>query len=87
MSKYLRNEQIETVEMANELGMLNIETGLYYVLDSIGLEIWNVLDCPIELKEIVEKMKVVFDVDYNRCYEDVEKLIENMIDKQLVVEV
>jgi len=87
MKRYHKNEEIETVEMADELGMLNIKTGLYYVLDSIGVEIWSMLEQPNDINSIVLALQKEYDVNHLNCKEGVEALIFSMKDKGLILEV
>ncbi|MBI9014114.1 MAG: PqqD family protein [Clostridiales bacterium] len=87
MKRYHRNLKVESAEMTDELGMLNIETGRYHVLDSVGKDVWNLIENPVTVESIVAELVKEYDVDELTCKNDVEVFIDLMLEKQLVLEV
>lgn len=85
--KYIRNEKIVTANISNELGMLNIESGKYYVADSIAVDIWKMLFEAKNINQLVDELINEYDVTFDKCKNDVEKFIQHLVDKKLVLEV
>ena len=59
----------ETIDL--ETVIVNLDTGNYYSLDQIGVEIWNLIEKHISLDEIIE--------DISRRYEGNRTLIEQAV--------
>jgi len=87
MKIFARNEIIEVAEMGDELGMLNLENGMYYVLDSIGTRVWSYLDSPQNINQIVDKLLLEYDVINEECNEDISNLLNSMLEKCIIKEV
>lgn len=85
--KYVRNMQIETATMGDEVGMLNVETGKYFILDPIASDIWNALEKPMTMNHLVTHLMEIYEVDQETCYVETKfflsELIENKLVKQL----
>ena len=66
-----RAEGFTTAPVQDELMMLNVEQGAYYSLDPIAAEIWNMLESPLSVNEIVENLLKRYDVSQEQCETDV----------------
>lgn len=67
-----------------EIVILHVETGLYYRLPSIGAEIWELVQTPRRVSDIVDSVSSAYDVDAARCEADVVALLEHMAGEQLI---
>ena len=76
---YIRSSNIESAIMGEEVGLLNIETGKYYILDGIGKSIWLLLEKKICLDDLVESLVVEYDVEKNICKKDTEDWLSEMV--------
>lgn len=83
--KYIRNNQIETVEIGNEVGMLDLESGNYHVLDDISAVIWEMLETQSSMDDIVSQLIKLYDVSEEQCRVDVEKLFEKMVKNSIIM--
>lgn len=81
----VRNGSIPTATIDGEVGLMNIETGKYYALNSIGSDIWNKLDKPISLNDLVAALVSEFDIDRQECYSQVKKFVERLIEEGIVI--
>lgn len=86
MVKYRRNDRIETANMGSEVGMLDINTGKYYVLDSIGTDLWNILEESKSFEDIILNITEIYDVSKERCKSDIKVLLREMIKNNILVE-
>lgn len=60
-----------TAQVRDDLMMLNVEQGAYYSLDSIGGEIWKLLEQPARVQDIVDRLQRRYDVSQEQCRVDV----------------
>jgi len=86
-NKFERNIEIEAVNIGNEIGMLDINTGHYYVLDDISTVIWELLEMPLTLNEIVTKLVEKFDISYEECMADVKVLFDEFVDNNIIMRI
>lgn len=75
---------LRPVPMNGNLGMLNIDTGKYLVLNNIGAQILNYAAAPVSVDEIVKKLTHEFDITYADCFESIVPYIEGLQKEQLI---
>jgi len=83
-SLVVQSGDIVACELAGEMALLHFESGIYYGLDETGTSIWRLVQSPRSVREVWEAMLTVYNVDPNRCEEDVLALLQSMIDEHLV---
>lgn len=71
-------------ELGSEVVMLSLRDGIYYGLDAVGAEVWRLIQAPSTIGHIVATIVDTFDVDEERCREDVVALIASLRDRHLV---
>lgn len=81
---YIRNNEIETATMGEEIGMLNVETGKYYILDPIATDIWQALEKPMTVTHLVLHLTQIYEVDQETCFKETEFFLSELIDNKLV---
>ena len=64
--------------------MLNIESGKYFGLDSVGSRIWDLIEKPHTVHELVLKLQEEYDVEENTCRQDVLDFINKLHDQGLI---
>ena len=77
-SMVTRAEGFSTAQVRDDLMMLNVEQGAYYSLDSIGAEIWNLLEQPARVRDLVDRLQQRYEVGPEQCQADVLAFIEEM---------
>jgi hypothetical protein len=77
-------DDVVSCDLDGEAAILNIKDGVYYGLDPIGAKIWNLIQKPILLDNVLKVIMDEYDVDKDRCKNDVLELIEKLIDNGLV---
>jgi hypothetical protein len=77
-------EALVSAPMGDELAMMDLETGKYLVLDRIGAVIWEELDEPIRVRDLVDGLQARFEVDRDRCEADVLTFLRQLQDKGLL---
>jgi hypothetical protein len=76
--KYNRNNKSISGRLHDELVMMNIEQGKYFSLNPVATRIWDLLENPLSLEELVQPLLDEYDVDESQCREDVQNYLEEM---------
>ncbi|MFE4121375.1 lasso peptide biosynthesis PqqD family chaperone [Priestia sp. YIM B13486] len=71
-------------DMGNEKVMLNIENGKYYNLGEIGGDIWESISKPTQVNELVNHILKKYDVQTDKCEEEVISFLDNMYQENLI---
>jgi hypothetical protein len=71
-------------DLGGEAAILNMKSGVYYGLDPIGAQVWNLLQKPHRVAEIREAVVRDYDVEPERCERDVIALLESLLAEGLI---
>ena len=77
-------EHVET-EMNGQVLMMSLDQGKYFALDNTGRRIWELLAEPTPLDRIVTILTEEYDVDAERCSEEVLAFAERLLKNGLIV--
>ena len=80
--KACRAKDAISTELDGETVILNIETGVYNGLDQVGTTIWNLLEKPITFGEITESVMAEYEVEAQRCSDDLCSFLNDLLKKQ-----
>jgi hypothetical protein len=69
-SQVVRSKEQVTASLMGQAVMLNVKTGKYYSLNSVGSRIWELLEQPISVQYLYQKILNEYQVDNQRCEED-----------------
>ncbi|MBI5459355.1 PqqD family peptide modification chaperone [Methanobacterium sp.] len=83
-SKIVVNKDVVSCDLGGETAMLDMKEGVYYGLNEIGTVIWELIQNPITLLEIIDKILEEYEVDEETCYADTVELIKEMEKNGLV---
>ena len=78
------NDDVLFQELHGEAVLLNLKTGVYFGLDSVGTRAWQLLPEHPVLSQILEVIVREYDVAEERCAEDLIRLIAEMREHELV---
>jgi hypothetical protein len=79
----IADDQVSS-ELAGEAVILNLETGKYYGLNSVGARIWNLLQEEKSLGEIRDTILAEYDVEAEQCEQDILELLQKLSDHDLL---
>jgi hypothetical protein len=71
-------------ELQGEAAILNLKTGVYYVLDPVGAAVWKLIEQPRTLASIREAILGEYEVDAVRCERDLFVLLEKLAGEGLI---
>jgi hypothetical protein len=80
-----RSDNFVFNEVDGELVMMNIETGAYASLNETGKSIWQLLDAPKNIADVVSALVDEYDIDQSTCEKEVLPFIENMVKNDVLV--
>ncbi len=80
-----RNKEILTSDLDGEKVMMSIKRGEYYGLGKTGTFIWDNIDEPIKISDLVEMITEKYNVNKNQCFEEISSFINDLIEKELII--
>ena len=76
-------EQV-SCDLAGEVAILDVKSGIYYGLNAVGARIWNLVQEPRTVDEIYVTILEEYDVEADGCRRDIVALLQELLAKELV---
>jgi hypothetical protein len=83
-SRVVRAGEAITAAVDEELVMMDVQAGKYYGLNTVGAEIWQLLESPISVQDLCTTLTQSFEVPSERCTAEVLQFLEQLHTKGLV---
>ena len=80
-----RNNEILTSDLDGEKVMMSIQFGEYYGLGKTGSFIWDHIEEPIKIKNLVYLITSKYDIDETKCLADIIPFLNALLEKQLII--
>ena len=77
------SEQV-SCPLGDESAILNLKNTNYYGLDSVGTMVWNLVRQPRFIYEIRDALLQAYDVEAERCEQDILDLLARMREEGLI---
>jgi len=77
--------EVVSCDLAGGAALLDLRTGTYFSINSVGAFVWEMLRNPIAVSEIQKAVVAHYDVEKEKCFEDVSKLLKDMSEAGLIV--
>jgi hypothetical protein len=71
-------------DIAGETVILGLTAGRYYGLDAVGARIWQLIQTPTLVSDVERVIVSEYEVDPERCRQDLLSVLRKMIDAGLV---
>ena len=81
-----RREGLMTADMNGSAVMMDVMTGKYYNLGAVGGRIWELLEEPMTLAALVQKLTDEYDVSAEQCRNDILPFLNTLLERGLLVE-
>lgn len=75
---------VVSCDLVEEAALLNLKDGIYYGLNPVGARIWNLIQKPITVGEILDVILEEYDVERDVAQADLMELLEQLLKKELV---
>lgn len=79
-----RKEGLETTELNDDIVMMDLDEGKYYALNSTAGAIWDKLQKPMSVSEIIDCLQKEYDIDDEKCYLDTIELLDSLKEAKLI---
>lgn len=71
-------------DLDGEAVILNLKTGIYLGLDTVGTRIWKLLQESKTVKDILDTLILEYEVELERCERDLLALLQKLADEELI---
>jgi len=65
-------------DIDDEKVMMCIEKGQYYKLDPVGRRVWDMIETPVKVSDLISALLTKYDVDRETCEHDVLAFLEEL---------
>jgi len=79
-----RDPEVIFSEADQDLIMVSIATGSYYGLSDVAREIWDAIERPKKVSDLIDSLTASYDVDSSLCEEQTLSFLETLLDEGLV---
>ncbi len=71
-------------DLAGEVAILDVKSGIYYCLNAVGARIWNLIHEPRTVNEVRDTLLEEYVVEPYRCESDLLALLQELAAKRLI---
>jgi hypothetical protein len=72
-------------EVGGEAVILHLDEGVYYGLNEVGARVWQLVQKPLTVAEIVDAIVAEYEVERAQCQRDVQELVAGLAEHKLVI--
>ncbi len=83
---YKRNNKTISGRLHDEMVMMDMAQGKYFSLNPVATRIWDLMDGPVTFEWLCGQLQKEYDVDNEKCLEEVSAYLEEMLRLGLVKE-
>ncbi len=80
-----RNPEIIHSAMDDEVVMMSVDQGLFFGIDKIGTHIWNLLETPENVRNLIKKLMSFYIVEQIVCENDTLLFLNDMLQKKVIL--
>ena len=85
MSSIVRQSEGQvSAAIDGEVVMMSVERGGYYGLDEVGSWIWALIEQPMEVSALCDRLLEEYEVERAACESDVIKFLEELVEQGVV---
>ncbi|MBW4890007.1 PqqD family peptide modification chaperone [Mucilaginibacter sp. HMF5004] len=77
-------DNLLTSEVGDELVMMDMDGGNYISLNKTGRVIWEQIEQPVKVGDMVNRLTTRFDIDKETCAADTLEYLENMLAQKVI---
>jgi len=80
-----RSPDLVSTDMDDEIVMMSIEKGEYYGIGGVGTDVWILLQEPMTIDEILDRVCPEYEVSEATCRSEIEAFVSEMLKRGLVI--
>lgn len=77
-------EDIDTTDLDGDKVMMDLEKGQYFALNSVASMIWDKIEKPMSVEQIVEMLLKEYEVEKEECEKSVVEFLEGLNKASLI---
>jgi hypothetical protein len=71
--------------LGDEIVMMNTDNGDYIGINGVGSDIWNLLNEPIRIDDLIKKITEVYDVTPEQGKIDIDIFLQRMLKQEMLI--
>jgi hypothetical protein len=79
-----RDPEVIVAEADNDLIMVSIATGSYYGISDVARDIWEAIECPKRISDLVDGLTASYQIDSSSCKEQTLSFLETLRNEGLL---
>ena len=79
-----RNPEVIAAEADQDLIMVSIATGHYYGLSDVAREIWDAIERPKRISDLIDNLTASYRIDLSSCKDQTISFLEALLDEGLL---
>ena len=79
-----RRSDLMSADVDEDVVMVNVETGFYYAASDVAREIWQAIEGPTRISDLIDDLVAAYDVARPECEEQTLAFLETMLAEQLL---
>lgn len=79
-----RDPEVIAAEADQDLVMVSIATGYYYGISNVAREIWDAIERPKRVSDLIQDLTTSYNIDRPLCEEQTLSFLENLLEEGLV---
>jgi Coenzyme PQQ synthesis protein D (PqqD) len=79
-----RNPEVIAAEADQDLIMVSVTTGHYYGLSDVAREIWDAIERPKKVSDLIDDLTASYHVDSSSCKDQTLSFLEALLDEGLL---
>jgi len=80
-AKITRHTDMLSAEIGGEAVMMSIEKGAYFGLNPVATRIWDLIEQPKTIAELIQAITDEYDVSAEQAADDVQEFVAEMIER------
>jgi hypothetical protein len=79
-----RDPDVIAAEVDSNLVMVSIANASYYGVSNVAREIWEAIECPKKVSDLIDDLQATYNVDRSSCEEQTLAFLESLLSEQLL---
>lgn len=79
-----RKDGLLVSELGNEMVMMDIESGNYIGLNETGRVIWELIEQPVKVEDLINQLITRYEVSYEDCSKDTLEYLNKMEEQKII---
>lgn len=78
-----RND-IDTTDLDGDKVMMDLEKGQYFALNTVASRIWEEIESPIEVRQVIDTLLKEYDIEQIECENSVIEFLQGLNNASLI---